>query len=532
MRVPFDGICLACVVGELRRWAGARVQKVLQSDAWTVRIELYLRGSAWLTLCWHPEAARCTVTAQRPASKQGPSNLASEIRRRLGDGRLLSASQRGLDRVLDLDFSTAEGEYQIVAELMGKHSNVILMDARHRMVAAAKWVGPHRSRRTVLPGHEYAPPPFEPRPSLLAAESTQHLRDFEGWSPFLQRLVEASGPDGLRHVQDAVREEEFAPFASPPHGAYPLSLAPLGLAGKPVESYSAAAEAHFCTLSEGVELEHRRSWLLGQIRRVRLAREVAIADLEQAADAAARASELQRRGEIILAYASQIRPGSSSLEAYDFDGQPITVALRTDLTPLENAQRLFDRARKSKQSAEHVREQLSRLGADLEDLVRSEARISSAASATELEQERSYCDSRRWLTVRSPEPKAKEQRPYEGHAIRELLAPGGWKVLYGENAAANDYLTLRVARPNDWWLHVRGAVSAHVVIQTNNQPQRVAQEAFDYAARVAVRNSPSKHSSYVPVDVTLRKYVRRPKGAAPGLALYSQERTLHVEGAM
>ena len=110
-----------------------------------------------------------------------------------------------------------------------------------------------------------------------------------------------------------------------------------------------------------------------------------------------------------------------------------------------------------------------------------------------------------------------------------LMAPGGLTVLYGENAESNDYLTLRVAKPSDWWLHVRGHVSAHVVIQTRNQPEKVSKEALMFAAKVAVQHSSLKHSGYVPVDYTLKKYVRKPRGGPKGTALYTHEKTLHVE---
>ena len=102
-------------------------------------------------------------------------------------------------------------------------------------------------------------------------------------------------------------------------------------------------------------------------------------------------------------------------------------------------------------------------------------------------------------------------------------------MLFGENAESNDYLTLRVAKPDDYWLHVRGSVSAHVVIRTDRHPEKIGKELLVFAAKVAVQNSPSKHSGFVPVDYTLRKYVRKPRGASAGTALYTHEKTLHVE---
>ena len=122
------------------------------------------------------------------------------------------------------------------------------------------------------------------------------------------------------------------------------------------------------------------------------------------------------------------------------------------------------------------------------------------------------------------------ERPYDGHRIRDILGPKDYKILYGENAESNDYLTLRVAKSNDYWLHVRGHTSAHVVIQTNNQPDKVPKEVLLAAAKIAVQNSNQKHSGYVSVDYVLKKYVRKPKGGPKGTALYTNEKTLHVEG--
>jgi putative ABC transport system ATP-binding protein len=86
-------------------------------------------------------------------------------------------------------------------------------------------------------------------------------------------------------------------------------------------------------------------------------------------------------------------------------------------------------------------------------------------------------------------------------------------VLVGENAAANDFLLTRIAKPNDWWLHVRTGTGAHVIIRTENQPQRVPRSTLEFAARLAAQHSADKHARLVEVDYTLRKYVRKPKGA-------------------
>ncbi|MES1227909.1 MAG: NFACT RNA binding domain-containing protein [Armatimonadota bacterium] len=155
--------------------------------------------------------------------------------------------------------------------------------------------------------------------------------------------------------------------------------------------------------------------------------------------------------------------------------------------------------------------------------------LDTATSAIEVKKLEETAQSRRWLIEQRP-VLAKEDRPFEGNAVRELLSPGGFRVLYGTNATSNDYLTTKFAKPNDWWLHVRGGTSAHVVLVAGKTPEKVPSQDLLFAAEVAVRNSPAKHSSYVAVDYTLKKYVRKPRGSAPGFATYVNEKTLHVDG--
>ena len=176
-----------------------------------------------------------------------------------------------------------------------------------------------------------------------------------------------------------------------------------------------------------------------------------------------------------------------------------------------------------------VSDQIERLAAEKSDLLSLADQVEHAVRLSDLERLRDEAKSRQWLHSQPQPSKSKADRPFEGHRVREVLGPGGWTILFGENAEANDYLIVRIAKPNDWWLHVRGNVSSHVLIVTRNQPERVGREVFEYAARIAVRHSALKHSGYVPVDYTLRKHVRKPRGAPKGTAVYTHEKTIHIE---
>jgi predicted ribosome quality control (RQC) complex YloA/Tae2 family protein len=194
-----------------------------------------------------------------------------------------------------------------------------------------------------------------------------------------------------------------------------------------------------------------------------------------------------------------------------------------------NASEYFEKAKKAKGRMSMVADQIQRLSQQRSAMLGFIERVNLATRLEGLLALKEEASRLRWLNVQAIPTARKEDRPYEGHRVRELHGPSGYVILYGENAEANDYLTLRVARSNDYWLHVRGDTSAHVVIQTRNQPEKVQMDVLMFAAKVAVQNSRVKHSSYVSVDYTLRKYVRRQRGAAKGSVVYTHEKTLNIE---
>lgn len=523
VRIPFDSFCLRAAICEAQPWVGATVEKIVQPDANTIYLVMFLGGKeASLLLSCNPQTARLHLTTRRSGAPKDIPSFCASLRSKLVPSTLLSIEQVGFDRIAHLNFRSEHGTFRLIAELMGKHANLVLVDGAPQVLSAAKIVGPAKSKRPILSGKPYLPPPFPSKPSLMEAKPGDDLTSFEGLSPFLHKLIEARGLSILR--------EPCLPVIVEGSGAYPISVKALGLKEREVESFSLAAERHFADLERSESVERLRHSLLTRLERLLLARDVALSDLAQAADSAARAGESQLRGELILAYGHQLEPEATELKADDYEGNPITIRLNPELDYLENAKRYFERAKKAKHGAESVHGQQGRLKEDRQAL---EAMIAKITSEQRLDQLRNFEEEslkRRWLHAQPDANRKAEDKPFEGKRIRTLVGPGGVNVLYGENAEANDYLTLRIARPDDYWLHVRGATSAHVIIQTNRKPDKINLEILLFAAKVAVQNSVSKHSGYVAVDYTLRKYVRKPRGAKAGSALYTHEKTLHIEG--
>jgi predicted ribosome quality control (RQC) complex YloA/Tae2 family protein len=531
LKIPFDSLTLAAVVAEARAYVGGKVQKIWQPDESSIVLALYANGKeALFMISSHAVFARAHFVTKRPTSMQPMPGLCTALRSRVDGARIKSIRQINFDRILEMAFETKDGEQTLVAELMGKHSNIMLLDPANRVIAAAKWVGQSKSSRPIQANRKYVAPPFPPKPPLTAAKPGSDLDGYQGVSPFLKKLLSEMGPDGLSAIQTAVKTSNFDPVLVQGSGAYPLSVECVGVKQLSRASISIALEQHYDWAVRFAEIQSLRESLLGQLRRVLLSREVALHELGQAAETAKRAGQFQLMGELILAYGRALPEGATSLEAEDYEARPLSVPLNPELTYLENAETYFGKAKHAKAREGVVLDQIARMSADHAAISSLIERVEAEERLDRLQDLREEAKKRRWLHDTVISTKRKEERPYEGHRIRELLGPGGFTILHGENAESNDYLLVRVAKSNDYWLHVRGSASAHAVIVTKNHPEKVSREVLMFAAKIVVQNSPSKHSRYVPVDYTLRKYVRKPKGAAKGMAVYTNEKTLHVDG--
>lgn len=570
--IPYDSLTLAAVTHALQPLRGGRVQHIAQPAEHDILLTVYVRGMGevyWLLSC-SPQWARTYLLSYRLPNPPQPPPFCMALRKYLQGGTILTISQRRFDRVLDVEVKGQEGRtFLLSAELMGRHSNIILVAPDERILHAAKLVSSRVSRvREVLPGRPYAPPPAEERPDPRLVREEQFLAwlqqntlldpaewlrtHFEGVSGFLaneivaraRRLGGATSPEALwnafHSVFEVARTGNWEPVlvrdeAHRPIGAYPIPLASLPEEQQhPRSNIHVALENYYAVAIPRAQVEQQKRSLQSTLQRVLSARRNALQQLEQGVQERAKATQYRRWGETLLAFLSQVPRGAEEVtlpDLYSADGATLTIPLDPTLTPQQNAERYFARARRVEQNTERLQSMCRRLRDEerqVQDALQRLEAVHDVAGLTALREE---ITARGWMTPPagvSGEVPAQSQENFEGKRIRVHVAPGGWQVLVGENAEANDYLVTRVAQPNDWWLHVRSGTGAHVVIRTNNNPQAVPRQVIEFAAQLAAANSPQRHSSLVPVDYTLRKYVRRPRGAQPGFVTYTHEKTLHV----
>ena len=562
-RAPFDSTVLAAVTAECRRMVGGRLQRVSQPDEHTICLQVYCGGPLLvLLLCCDAQFARAHLTAVRPANPQPTPAFCAVARKWTENGRIADVRMCGMDRVLEVEVVGEGGKnFTYVGEFMGKHSNVILLDGSGMILGALKNVGARQSRRQVRPGLRYQPPPpivgLDPRGlspedlEAMARDAAEVGPDWlrqtvQGMSPFLaERLWELAGAsrEGLSRAYTAWREvllqDKWCPVAYRARGGASLGAYPIAFQPPPSvimaerRSICEALDAHYLSLVAAGKLNQERAQLRTALTRALSSAERALEDVRARLGDAELAGRWQLFGDLILAYAHTIEPGAASLRAPDYthpSGPDVEIDLDGGLTPAENAERYFQKARSARHAESALRERLTLLSRTREDLVGVLERLDQLG-AEELAEVQHEATLRGWLRTQEHQRSEKDERPFDGHRIRRVRTAEGLDILYGENATANDYLTQKVAKPNDWWLHVRGGVSAHAVVPTGNRPADIPRSVLERAARLVARNSPAKHSSLVAVDYTLRKFVRKPRGAAPGLVTYSHEKTLHVSPA-
>ncbi len=247
--------------------------------------------------------------------------------------------------------------------------------------------------------------------------------------------------------------------------------------------------------------------------------------LENLPDEADRRAYLQRIGELLLAQARQLPSGVEEVEVvdyYDPGMRKIKVRVNPRLSIQENAQHYFQRAKETARRQKQLQERKKQLSAQLQELKEMRQQLETAKQFRALQKIEKRLKEIHVLQT-AEEQLTEVSRPFKRYWYE------GWEIWVGKNARSNDEMTFRWAHKLDWWLHAQGASGSHVVVRQQGKGQNPPRAVLEYAARLAACHSTARHSSYVPVMVTQVRYVRKPRGAAPGAVVPERIKTLFVE---
>lgn len=468
---------------------------------------LALAGGPDLVLRYRPPSPELALTESAgggPARTPFQKLLAARAR-----GPLLRAEQLKLDRVVVFEFGGEEGfvdvpPVRLVFELTGRNANLILTDLEGRILGVDRLVTPEQNRyRQVRPGLTWTPPPpyekLDPR-TLEEGDLAPLLG-----RPLARALVQTVDGVGPRLAAEAAHRAGLEPDRNVrPEDLPRLRRALASLVSDPTPS----REARTPSWREETEAALRKP-LLAALERRKKTLERRLEDYARARSDLAKAERWQRYGDLLLAYAHQIPAHAKRAVLEDWEsGEPVEIALDPALSPSENAERYYRRAKRARARAQRAEREAPRTRRELEALERE-------------------IEAVRQLPLPELQRRLREQRPHEtaGPGLR-LEAPGGFEVWVGRNRRENDWLT-RSAHSGDVWMHAQGVPGSHVIVRARGKP--VPLETLLFAARLAAYHSRARGEKNVPVDYTLKKHVWRPKGAPPGEVLYTQAKTLFVD---
>ncbi len=572
--MALDGVFLRQIKKELEQVAvGARVDKIYQPNKEEIVLFLRTRSDCHkLLLSVRANSPRVHFTNYAIENPKTPPMFCMLLRKKLSGAKLLEIRQPELERMLYLDFAAFNelGDnvvITLVIEIMGKYSNLVILDENEKIVDSLKRVDAEMSsKRMVLPGLKYQLPPSQDKICMLQDAEQQIILEIErkqkllldkailstlqGVSSIVCRELSYLTCRGKIKAAGDLQEEEVKRLryflnrlmgickqqTGEPYLVLEQSGKPIDFTFMHISQYEDFAKLSkyetFSSLLDDFYYERDKSErmrvkshdlrkvLTTTLERITRKLEVQTLELKKCGDR----EHAKRCGDIISANLYRIDKGipyADLEDFYDKDLRVIRIPLDPRLTASQNAQKYYKAYRKQKTAEQILLEQIKEAKKEQEYIETVIDALNRSESEGELMELREELSEQGYLRVKKDKKKA--QKPVPPH---RFVSSDGCEILVGRNNRQNDQLTLKQARKNDIWFHVKDIPGSHVILFANGK--QLKQSTLKEAAIIAAYYSKAKESSNVPVDYTLVRYVSKPQGSKPGRVIYTNQRTVFV----
>lgn len=577
--MPLDAVCLRAVVNELdKELAGGRIDKIYQPDRDEIVISVRTaKGGKRLMITAEPSAPRIHLIDSNRENPAVPPMFCMLMRKYLQGAKIVSITQPAMERmaVIEMDTTDEMGvsvKRQLVCELMGKYSNIILKGEDDRIIDAVRRIdGDISGKRQVLPALFYRMPPVqEGKVNPLELTSNQLIEMLEkceqvdkkldkwllgtllGLSPLVCRelaylatsqtgkaVIELTNEDKARLAQafddfvNMLKTGDFKPeliiknedntvldFTCFETKQYENLVNQTQM-----DSFSSLLSAFY---ERKGQAERMRRRAMDMIRTVTSARDrtmrklnIQREELEQTKDR----DKFKRMGELISSNYYQLEKGMTRakvIDYYDESCPEIEIQLDIRLTPQQNAQKYFKQYQKAKNAEQMLTAQIKEGEAELSYLESVLQLVDEAENEKDLAQLREELVQTGVLSQKQSKKKQKKSDsiPFE------YRTSDGFSVWAGKNNLQNDLLTMKTAYKSDIWFHTQKIHGSHVILALDGREP--TDTAMTEAAKIAAYHSKAKHSSSVPVDYTEVRNLKKPNGAKLGFVVYTVYQTAYV----
>ena len=540
--MSFDGFFLHHMTAELRaNLEGGRIQKINQPFEQEIVLNIRSnRQSHKLLLSAHSILGRVQLTQTEFTNPKVPNTFTMILRKYLQGAVIEEIKQLENDRILEFTVSNKDeiGDHiqaTLIVEIMGKHSNIILVDkSEQKIIEAIKHVGfSQNSYRTILPGSTYIRPPetHSLNPYTVSDEKLFEILSTQELSPKnLQQVFQGVGRDTASELASHVQTDRLKNFrAFFDQATHPSltdkSYAALPFANSPenqphFESLSSLLDFYYQDKAERDRVAQQANELIKRVaseleknRKKLIKQEQELADTETA-------ELVRQKGELLTTYLHQVPNDQPSVRLDNYyTGQELEIELDVTLTPSQNAQRYFKKYQKLKEAVKHLTNLIEETKATIVYLESVDTMLGQASLA-EIDEIREELIETGYLKRRHREKIHKRQKPE-----RYLATDGKTIILVGKNNLQNDELTFKMAKKGELWFHAKDIPGSHVVITDNLDP---SDEVKTDAAELAAYFSKARHSNLVQVDMIEAKKLHKPTGGKPGFVTYRGQKTLRV----
>ncbi|MGL4790263.1 MAG: Rqc2 family fibronectin-binding protein [Anaerotignaceae bacterium] len=574
--MALDGITVSAIVDELKKkLLGGRIDKIYQPQKDEIIMSVRSIGENFKLLASaNPSHPRLQLT---PVSKDNPMTpplFCMVLRKHIAGSKITNISQPDFERiiVIEMDSLNEMGDMttkKLIIEIMGKHSNVILVDENNKILDSIKRISHDTSSvREVLPAKDYIAPPSQNKLNPLnlnkgeflnileekSAEKLQQLiyKTYTGISPVMaSEICHRARLDGSLHPQeisDIQKENLFDQFFNLfeevknhnyifetiyNNDGRVLDFAPLSMT-----QYKQLKKVNYTSISEmldGFYTQRDNAYHIKQ--KAYDMRKVVSSNIERCV----KKKEIQAktlkdneglekwklRGELITANIYSIKKGMTTFKTvnyYETDMPEIEITLDPTKTPAENAQKYFNKYNKAKRTLVALKVQMKENEEELDYLEGVLVAIESSTEEMDLKDIRDELMAQGFIKKKG---KGKVDKRVKKSKPLHFLSSEGFHIYVGKSNLQNDELTIHFAKANDIWLHTKNIPGSHVIIVTNDTGE-VPDKTLLEAANLAAFNSKGKNGSKVPVDYCLRRNVKKPSGSKPGMVIYENNKTIYI----
>ena len=570
--MAFDALVVRCLTNEIKNEiTGCRIDKIHQPERDEITLHIRAAGfSKTLLISVGSAHPRANFTDKQKKNPITAPLFCMLLRKHIGGGKIVRVEQIGFERIISIHIESRNElgdltEKQLIVEIMGRHSNIILVGENGNIIDAIKHIDLSVSSvRQVLPGLMYEYPPQQDKIPLTEFEGTLSfdvpqgellskaiMSKISGISPLTAREIvyRAYGNAGIKlceaedlsrlfgeikKVSDEVRQGEFLPCIVYDEKANKLAefsaidIKQYGGLMKinKYESVSAVIE-DFYSGRDALERMKQKSAdvvkLLGNLleraykKRIILAKTIADAEKKDM---------YKIYGDLITANIYAVREGDSEIEAVNYydNNTPIKIPLDANMTPSQNAQHYYKKYRKAKTAETEAAIQQKQNDENIYYLESTLASVENCTSEADINAIRTELSETGYIKRAAKNKKNKQALKSEP---MHFISPDGFDIYVGKNNTQNDYLTLRLANTSDIWFHTKLIHGSHTVIKLKTD-KNVPDETMLMAAQLAAYYSKGRNSNQVPVDYTQIKNVKKPSGAKPGMVIYDNYNTVYV----